>query len=93
MKQHSVLFSDSQDGNDMRVLNRCRQLRLAQKTIPEALLGRQLGRDYLQGNRPRRLRLPCPVDHAHATAADQSLNPIPPEPVTRREPTVLFISC
>ena len=67
------------DRNDVRVLERHRELRLAREALVEALVERELGRDQLQRDRSLQAQVVGAVDDAHPAPADQLLDAIAEE--------------
>ena len=76
-EEHSLGFPCPEDRNDVRMVERGGQLRLAQEALPEALVARVLGREDLQRHRPTEIRVPGAVDRAHAAASEQDVDVIP----------------
>jgi hypothetical protein len=58
------------------MVERGRELGLAQEPLPEARVGRQLGRDELQGDPPLQPQVLGQVDDAHPAAAKHALDPV-----------------
>ena len=67
------------DRDDVRVLERHHELRLAREALAEAIVARQGRRDELERNRPLQAQVVRPVDDAHPAAADQLLDPVAEE--------------
>ena len=64
------------DRNHVRVVDRGRQLALAEKPVPKPSIRRQLRRQDLQRNRPIQRHVLRPIDHAHAAPADKRLHAV-----------------
>ena len=67
------------DRDDVRVLQRHHELRLAGEALAEPLVPRQGGRDELQRDGPLQAQVVGPVHDAHPAAADQLLDPVAEE--------------
>ena len=67
------------DRDDVRVLQRHHELRLARESLAEAIVARQGRRDELERDRSLQAQVVRPVHDAHPTAADQLLDPVPEE--------------
>src|SRR5918992_559591 len=72
----AVVFARLVDRDHVRMVERCRQARLAQEASPEVPVLGQLRRDQLQGHRPLQRPVPRGVDHTQSASADQRLHPI-----------------
>ena len=64
------------DGDDVRVVDRGGQPRLAQEALAEALVLGELGGEDLQRHRPLECEVVGAVDDAHPAAADQRFQPV-----------------
>jgi hypothetical protein len=52
------------------------EARLPQEALAEDGVARELGRDQLQGDGPIERELGCPVDDAHASAAENAVDAV-----------------
>src|SRR5271169_896417 len=84
-EQQAVLLARIEDGNDVRVVDRGRDLRLAPKALAEALLAGALRADQLEGHRALKRELLGPVDNRHVSMADDLLDTAPRDDRARRE--------
>ena len=75
-EQRPLRLAGLVDGNDVGVLDRRRQPRLAQKAGPEALVPGELGRQQLERHLASEPLLVGEEDGAHPPAAEQRLDPI-----------------
>ncbi len=73
-EQHAVLFAGIEDGNDVRVVDRGRDPRLAPETLAEAFLPGVLGEDELEGHGALERELLGPVHDPHVARADHLLD-------------------
>ena len=67
------------DRDDIRVLERHHELRLAREALAEALVPGQGRRHQLQRDRPLQAQVVGPVHDAHPAAAEQLLDPVSEE--------------
>ena len=67
------------DRDDVRVLERHHELRLARESLAEAIVARQGRRHQLERDRSLQAQVVGPVHDAHPAAADQLLDPVPEE--------------
>ena len=84
-EEHAVLVAGIEDGDDVRVVDRGRDPRLAPKALAEALLPGVLGEDELEGDRALERELLGPVDDPHVSVADHLLDAAPREDGAQRE--------
>ena len=73
-EEHAVLLARLVDGDDVRVVERGGDPRLAQEALAEALVLGELGRDHLERDLAPETLLLGAVDRAHAAAADERLD-------------------
>jgi hypothetical protein len=76
-EQRPVRLARLVDGNDVRVVERRRELRLTLEAAPEVLVLRQLRDDQLQRDHPAQADLLGEIDDAHAAATELALDPVP----------------
>ena len=74
--EHPVDLAGVVDGDDVRVLERGGDPRLAREALAEALGLGEVGRDDLDGGAALEVQVLRAVDHAHAAAADPLLDPV-----------------
>jgi hypothetical protein len=67
------------DRDDVRMLQRHHELRLAREPLAEALVPRQRRRDELERDRPLQAQVVGAIDDTHSAAADQLLDPVSEE--------------
>ncbi len=67
------------DGDDVRMLERCREPRLAQEALAERAVRGELRREQLQRDVAVEREIVRAVDDAHPTAPDDRLDPVPSE--------------
>ena len=67
------------DRNDVRMLERHRELRLTGEALVEALVQRELGRDELERNRSLQTQVVRAIDDPHPAPADDLLDPVAEE--------------
>ena len=75
-EEDAVLLSRLVDGDDVRVVERGRDPRLAQEALAEALVLGELGGDHLEGDLAPEPRLLGAIDRAHSPSADEGLDPV-----------------
>ena len=74
--EHPVDLAGVVDGDDVRVLERGRDPRLAREALAEALRLGEVGRDDLDGGAALEVEVLRAIDHAHPAAADPLLDPV-----------------
>ena len=70
----STLLAGSESGDDVRVVETRRKLRLAEEAAAEAFVPRQLRREQLQRDAPSRSRFRSEVDRAHRPFSEERLH-------------------
>ncbi len=85
-EQAAVRLARVVDRNDVRVVEACGEARLAQETLAEALVVRELLDEQLEGDGALEAHVLRPVDLAHATASDESADLVAGDDVSRRDP-------
>jgi hypothetical protein len=75
-EQHAVALADTVDRDDVRMLERSRQARLAQEALAEALVARELGQEDLQRHAPLERDVLGRVHRARRALTDQRLDPV-----------------
>ena len=91
--QLAVLLPGRVHGDDVRMIERRRQPRLALEALPKPRIGGPVGRDHLQRNGPPEVELQRPVDDTHAASPERGLDSAAGEDVTRGElghPSILI---
>ena len=69
-KRGAVHLLEAVDARDMRVVERGEHVRFAAETRQPVRVGRDLRTEHLDRHVPAKLRVPCPVDLAHAARAE-----------------------
>ena len=64
----------------MRIIDRCRRLRLPDEPLPESLIARQSGRQNLQRHTSLKALIACPEYYCHPACADPLLQMVVSEP-------------
>jgi hypothetical protein len=75
-EEDAGLLSCLVDGDDVRVIERGGDARLAQEALAKALVLRELGRDHLERDLASQALLVGTVDRTHASSADERLDAI-----------------
>ena len=88
------LLAEVEHGDDVRVVEPCRRLRLALEALPELRVGGEGRADRLQGDVPVEKGIVGLVHLAHRTLADLPDDPILPDPVqVHHRPTLRPARC
>ena len=82
-EQRPVGLPCSMHREDVRVLDRSRQPRLAQKPLAKPWILGQLRRHQLQRHRAVKGLVPCPVDDTHPAPTHDPLDPVAGEGLAR----------
>ncbi len=78
-EEHSFGLARLEDRDDVRVVERGGDPRLAQEALPEALVVRELGRENLERNGAAEVDVPGAIDGTHAAAAEQDVDFVTPD--------------
>ena len=84
-EENAVLLSGLVDGDDVRMVERGRDPRLAQEALAEALVLGELGRDHLERDLAPEPCLLGTVDRTHPPAADERFDPVAGDRRSRRQ--------
>ena len=75
-EEHSVSFSRTVDRDDVRVVQRGREPRLAQEALSKADIFRQLPREELESDHASKVDLLGEVDLTHPATCNQAFEPV-----------------
>ena len=69
-----LLLPEAQDRDDVRMVEASCDLRFPQEPLPKALVLGEFRREELERDRTPGCRVPCQIDGAHCSLADEGLH-------------------